>query len=151
MSMEVAFGDDIINATELKRNWGHWVAQAYDHPITILYKNDHLTLTRRKYISEMSRRMYYTYLVASICRGVMASKDISHTLSWAAYLNDTDKGNFFTELLNAFEESYAKDDWGIIQDVIDDWKATAEVERSPKLSKALRARGKPSEYVEIKE
>lgn len=146
---EFAFSDDIINVSELKRNWGYWVAQAHDHPVTILYKDDPLTLVRRKHISELSKKIYYTNVVAGVCRGAIKGKDKGSTLPWVAYLNDTDKENFFGELLDAYTEAYAKDDWEIIQNTIDDWKATSEVARNPKLSKRLMERDDPSRYVKV--
>jgi len=150
VSNTVAFSDEIITSSELKRHWSQWIKKAHDHPVTIMYKNDPLALVSRKLINELSKQIYYTYLLVSFSQNYIENRTGRRSaLSWAAYLSDRDRRDFFKELLSAYEESYAKDDWSIIQDVLDDWKATAEVERSPELSKALMAEEDPSKYVKL--
>lgn len=149
---ELAYNDDIINVSELKKNWPQWGERARNKPVTILYKDDPLTLISRKYIGELTKKIYYTNLVVSFCQGYIKDKSgRSGALPWAAYLKSADRRAFLRELMSAYEESYAKDDWMIIQDVLDDWKATAEVESNPKLAKALDEEDNPSKYVKIKD
>lgn len=149
---ELAYNDEIINVTELKKNWPQWGERARNQPVTILYKDDPLTLISRKYISELTKKIYFTYLVVSFCQNYIGDKSgRGGALPWAAYLKSADRRIMLRELLSAYEESFVKDDWAIIQNAIDDWKATAEVESSPALAKALLADEDPSKYVEIKD
>jgi len=147
---DIAFSDDVINSSQLKRHWKHWISQVYQHPITIVTKDEPLILIKRKDISELTRKMYYTYLVVSFCqRYIKERSGKGSALAWTEYLGTADMREFFKELLKAYEESYNKDDWSIIQDTLEDWKATAEVESNPELSKLLKAKLEPSSYVEV--
>lgn len=147
---ELAYSDDIINVSQLKKNWARWVERAHDQPVTILYKDDPLTLISRKYISELTKKIFYTNLVVSFCQGYIEDKSgRGGALPWAAYLKSANRRIMLRELLSAYEESFAKDDWTIIQSVIDDWKATAEVESNPKLAKILTKEDDPSKYVKV--
>lgn len=147
---ELAYNDDIIKVSELKKNWPHWGERARNQPVTILYKDDPLTLISRKYISELTKKIAYTNLVISFCQGYLEDKSGKRSaLPWATYLTSVDRRTFLRELMGAYEESYAKDDWTIIQNVIDDWKATAEVESNPKLAKILAKEDDPSKYVKV--
>ena len=148
---ELAFSDDVINSTQLIRNWSHWAAKAHNHPVTILYKDAPITLISRRYISELSQKLHYTYLIFSICQFIEGRADSCDALPWINYLNDDLRQEFFQDSLSAYAESDAKNNWNIIQEIIDDWKATAEVESSPILVRALLAGEEPSEYVEIKD
>ena len=149
---ELAYNDDIINVSELKKNWPQWGERARNKPVTILYKDDPLTLISRKYIGELTKKMYYTNLMVSFCQGYLEDKSGRRgTLPWAAYLKSADRRTLLRELMSAYEESYAKDDWMIVQNVVDDWKATAEVESNPRLAKALMADEDSSQYIEIKD
>ncbi|MFC1869896.1 hypothetical protein ACFLYE_01335 [Chloroflexota bacterium] len=149
---DVAFSDDVINSTQLLRNWGKWAARANQHPVTFLYKGDPLTIISRNHIGKLEKKLYYTSLVFMFCQESIEGKiDDSSALPWSKYLSKSDRDALFYELINSYKESDAKDDWDIIQNVLDDWKATAEVESSPKLAKALLAKEDPSKYVRIKD
>jgi len=149
---ELAYNDDIINVSELKKNWPLWGERARNKPVTILYKDDPLTLISRKYIGELTKKMYYTNLIVNFCQGYLEDKSGRRgALPWAAYLKSADRRIFLRELMSAYEESYAKDNLMIIQNVVDDWKATAEVESNPRLAKALMADEDSSQYIEIKD
>jgi len=149
---EVAFSDDVINSTQLLRNWGKWAERASQHPVTFLYKGTPLTIISRNHISKLQRKLYYTYLVFIFGQeSIEDNIDKYSSLPWAKYLSKPHRDELFYELLAAYKESDAKDDWDIIQNVLDDWKATAEVESSPVLAKALLVEEDPSKYVEIKD
>ena len=146
---DLAFSDDVINSTQLIRNWGHWAARAHNCPVTILYKDEPITLISRRYISELSRRLHYTNLVFSIYQFVEGRTGGCEALPWMNYLNEDSRREFFEDVLSAYTESDAKSNWSIIQDTLDDWRATAEVMSNPELSKRLLEKGDPSKYVGI--
>ena len=149
---DIAFSDDVINSTQLLRNWSKWAAQASQHPVTFLYKGDPLTIINRNHINRLEKKLFYTSLVFIFCQESMeGNMDSYSSLPWAKYLNKPHRDELFYELLNAYKESDAKEDWNIIQTVLDDWKATAEVESNPALAGALLTEEDPSEYVEIKD
>jgi hypothetical protein len=146
----IAFSDDVINSTQLLRNWGKWATRAGQHPVTFLYKGDPLTLISRNHISKLEKKLYYASLVFMFCQESIEGKiGDNSSLPWAKYLSKPHQDALFYELINAYKESDAKDDWDIIQNVLDDWKATAEVESSPRLAKILDEEDNPSKYVKI--
>lgn len=148
---DIAFNDEVIRSTQLLRNWGHWAKKASTIPVTIMYKNNAITLISRRRISELNKKLYYTSLIFNFCQGIIErSDDKNSSFPWVAYLSDALKEECTKELLNAYRKSDAKDDWTILQDAIDDWKATAEVESNPKLAKILMAKKAPSQYVKAK-
>ena len=149
---EIAFGDEVINSTQLLRNWGKWATRANRHPVTFLYKGDPLTIINRSHICKLEKKLHYTTLVLMFCQESIEGRiSDSPSLPWAKYLNKTHLDALFYELISAYKESEAKDDWDIIQNVLDDWKATAELESNPTLAKSLLAEGDPSKYVQIKD
>lgn len=148
---DLVFSDDVINSTQLIRNWGHWAARALNHPVTILYKDDPITLISRRYISELNQRLHYTYLMFSVYQFIESRVNNCDVLPWVNYLNDDLRKEFFEDILNAYTESDAKGNWSVFQDTIDDWKATAEVASNPKLSKKLLEKDYPSKYVEVRD
>jgi len=149
--LDIAFNDEVIKSTQLMRNWGHWATKASSHPVTIMYKDNPITLISRRRISELNKKLYYTSLIFNFCQGIIDGRaDKNSPFPWAAYLSDDLKEDFTKELLDAYGESDAKNDWSILQDAIDDWKATAEVESNPKLAKILMMKGNPSQYVKAK-
>ena len=54
---------------------------------------------------------------------------------------------FHKQLLSAFNEVIQTKEWLVIEELLDDWKATVEVGGNPKLAEVLLAEEKPSEYV----
>ena len=148
---DLAFSDDVISPTQLVRNWGHWAARAHNHPVTILYKDDPITLISRRYISELNQKLHYTYLIFSVCQFAEGRTDGCDALPWVAYLNDDLRQEFFEDILSAYTQSGVKSNWNIIQETIDDWRATAEVASNPKLSKRLLEMDDHSKYVEVRD
>ncbi len=147
---DLAFGDDVINTTQLTRNWSHWAKRAQENPVTILYKDAPITLLNRRYISELNQKLHYTHLILNVFQFVEGRIDNCDFLPWMVYLKDDMRQEFLEDALNSYMESSAKNNWAILQETLDDWMATAEVASSPKLSKRLLERDDPSQYVEIK-
>jgi len=149
---DIAFDDEVIKSTQLIRNWGHWATKAANHPVTIMYKDNPIILISRRHISELNKKLHYTSLIFNFCQGIIEGEaDKNSSLPWVTYLSDDLREELAKELIDAYRKSDAIDDWSILQDTIDDWKATAEIESNPNLAKALLAEEDPSKYVEIKD
>jgi hypothetical protein len=50
---------------------------------------------------------------------------------WLKHFNSEELAEFFTELLDAMYRGYRDGDWSFVADVIENWKATANVEADP--------------------
>lgn len=57
---------------------------------------------------------------------------------WVKYLDADEQREFFDALLSAVQTTLQKKDVSILQQVIEDWRATAQVNANPKLSKILQ-------------
>lgn len=143
------FNDEIINSTQLRSKLPQWLSKAREHPVTIMYKNAPLTIVNRRFIKELSERAHYTNLAVNYCQNYIERTVGRSALPWASYLPDSAKREFFLEFLSVFQEAFAKDNWTIFEDLLHDWKATAEVASSPRLSKALLAKPDESKYVKL--
>jgi hypothetical protein len=82
----------------------------------------------------------------------MACRDISKgrifdELPWLAYLSMKERQQFIEELLNCFNQSIKTGNWDQMDNLIADWKATAEAESNPEVMTALKDNS--AEYVPI--
>ena len=50
---------------------------------------------------------------------------------WLKHFNSEELAEFFTELLDAMYRGHRDGDWAFVADVIENWKATANVEADP--------------------
>ena len=74
----------------------------------------------------------------------------STAFPWVEYLDDEEKEQFRNEYINSIREATITGHWDGVEDLIEDWKATAETESSPDLVKALKTKVPKEEYVTIK-
>jgi len=56
---------------------------------------------------------------------------------WLRHFEAHHIAQFFSELLDALRQSLETGDWTGISEVIENWKATAEIEASPELREAI--------------
>ena len=144
------FSDFIVNASDLRNNQKQWLERAYKSPITVSYGRRQLAIVNREQIGRLYAANYYLELVTRACDEFM-KKNKSSTFPWVEYLPDNEKVQFHREILSCAIRSTLTGNWTHLENVIQDWKATAEVESSPKLVRALMAREDSTQYVEIKE
>jgi len=146
--VSTVFSDYIVNATDLRRNQKQWLERAYHSPITINCGRRQLAIMNREKVSKLYTANYYAELVLKACKEFKEGNE-SNTFPWVEYLPDDEKMKFHSELLSCTIKSIITGNWNQLEYLIEDWKATAEVERNPELAKALMAGEDPSQYVEI--
>jgi len=144
------FADSIVNATDLRKNQKRWLEKAYYEPITVNYGRKQLAIMNRDKVSKLYMANYYTEIVLKACQEFRDSNE-SSIFPWVAYLHDAEKAAFYNELLNCTIELIITGNWNELELLIEDWKATAEVERDPELVKVLMAEGDSSQYVEVED
>lgn len=144
------FSDFIVNASDLRNNQKQWLERAYNSPITVSYGRRQLAIMNREQVGRLYAANYYLELVTRACDEFM-KENRSSTFPWVEYLSDDEKMQFHREILNRAIKSTLTGNWTQLENLIQDWKATAEVESSPELVKALMAKEDSSQYVEIKE
>jgi len=141
--------DEVINSTELRNNQKQWLDKACENVITIINGRNKFAIMNRERISSLYAQKHYTEIVLGYCQELAKGLQ-STTFPWAEYLNSEQRVEFHNELLNCVMESIVSNDWSPVEYLLEDWRATAEVESNPTLAKALMAKDDPSEYVEIK-
>jgi|GEM_PF-1158230 len=148
--VSTVFSDFIVNATDLRNNQKQWLERAYSRPITVSYGRRQLAIMNREQVGKLYTAKYYSELVLKACQEFM-EKNKSDTFPWVEFLSDDERMQFYNELLKRTMRSFITGNWSQLENLIQDWKATAEVESNPELAKALTAEEDSSQYVEIKE
>ncbi len=144
------FADDIVSATDLRNNQREWLEKAYRKPVTVNYGRRQLAIMNRDQVSKLYIALYYTELVLRACQEFRENKE-SSVFPWVENLQDNEKIKFYTELANCTLKASVAGNWDKLEILIEDWKATAEVEQDPELARVLLAKGDPSQYVEVKD
>lgn len=142
--------DDLINSTEFRNNQSRWLNKAYASPISIISGKKKLVLLNREYAKNMYQLNNYARLVAQFCReqhkGLIKK---SEAFPWIEHLEEKEIARFHIELLSTFVDALRNDNSSIMEDVLNDWKATAEVAGDSQLSRRLLEEGAASKYVPL--
>lgn len=141
--------DELINSTELRNNQKEWLDRAYISPVSIKSGRKRLVLLNRDEARDMYTLNHYAETILQFCQEQFSGLGKSAIFPWVEYLTQEEIEEFKTELITTFVKAIRRRKWHIIEDIITDWAATAEVERNPQLSKLLKAKLEPSSYVEV--
>lgn len=150
--MAITFlSDEVINSKELRDNQKYWFEKASINPVSIKSGARKLVLLNREHAKHMYSLNHYAEMIIQFCREQIAYQGESRIFPWIRYLDNGAIEEFKKELLVTFEGAVSSQEWSAFGELLDDWKATAEVESNPALAKALLADEDPSKYVEIKD
>jgi len=141
------FSDIIVSPTDLRKNQRLLLDGAYDKPITVKYGRKQLVILRREQVNHMIMAQYYADLVIRYCQELYSRKRESVVFPWIDTLDDEERVEFLNELLAEFNESSERNNWPRLAQLLDEWKATAEAKRNPKIIKLLQNIDSPREYV----
>ena len=144
------FGDSIVNATDLRTHQKQWLEKACHSPVTVNYGRKQLAIMNRDQVSKLYTANYYTELVLKACQEYRENKE-STVFPWVENLQDDEKVEFYTELLNCTLKTIVTGNWDKLDILIEDWMATAEVEQDSELARVLLSKVDPSQYVEVED
>ena len=144
-----AFSDEIVNATELRKQQAHWLNKAKTKPVTITYGSSKLTILNRDKIRDLYLQNSHLERALKYCNE-FADKKKSSVFPWIDYLDVEERIEFYREYLNTITLAIITEDWDNVETLIYDWKATAETEHDTRASKAVKERVKKSDYIAIK-
>ena len=144
------FSDSIVNASDLRANQKRWLEMAYNKPITVSYGKRQLAIMNREHVSKLYMATHYLELVIKVCSEFEKGEE-GKTFPWVESLSEGDRLQFHKELLTNALRSVVTNNWSQLEYLIEDWKATAEVEGDPELARALMERGDPKAYVRLKD
>jgi hypothetical protein len=142
--------DDVINTSQLRDQMRLWLEKAYIKPVSIMSGKKRLVLLNREHAKDMLLFNSYAKMIIQFCKELKSGvTKKSEVFPWIKYLSEDAISDFHIELLSTFVWVSDSNDWLILDELLDDWKATAEVESSPKLVRALSAKENPAEYVKL--
>jgi len=143
------FSDEIVNPSELRKRQAHWLGMAASAPITVTYGDFKLAIMNRDKIAHLYKEVHYLELGIKLCMSVR-SENAEGPLPWMKHLNDEEKLEFITELVEGIDEATKTNSWNEVDIILEDWKATAETLANPKVMSALTTRRSKSEFVPMK-
>jgi hypothetical protein len=71
------------------------------------------------------------------------------TFPWASHLSDKERKEFLNEQVTAFNECLHSNDWTLLEETIDSWKATAEALTNSRFAKIIVAGEDSKEYTTV--
>ena len=142
------FSDEVINSSQLRSQQKRWLDKAYIEPISIVSGEKKLVLLNRERARDILIFNHYAQMIIQFCQeqkgGIVRD---SKVFTWIKHLSEDAIFEFHHELLTTFAEVIHSKDWLTLDDLLNDWIATAEVESKPKLAEALLAKEDPARYV----
>lgn len=145
----IAFSDEIVNATELRNNQKHWLEMASRIPVTIAYGRHSLAIVNREGIARLLMQNHYLELAVRLYADITIGKS-SDVLPWVVYLDENERQEFLQEFIKTIKLAIAADDWVGLENLLDDWRATAETSQDKSAVRALTARGRKDKYIALK-
>jgi len=152
--METMFSDEVVLATDLKRNQRYWFDRARKTGgVTIMQgKLADLALVPRQMIAEKTEATIRSRMASQFFSEIIAldrSPSESVVFPWLKDLDEEEQSEFCREFAGTFAKCLATGQWTDFDQLLEDWQATAEARRNPDLLEAWRTRGHPEDYVPV--
>lgn len=148
MNVTTVFSDAIVSASELRKNQKRWLEEAARNPVTVSYGRQQLAIVNRDHIKKLHLANHYTGLALKVCNERGKGRK-SAALPWLQDLMAGDRAQFQAEFLSAVLRATVTGDWDSVQELLQDWQATAEAESHPEVLRALTREANASEYVAL--
>ena len=142
--------DEVISSTQLRKNQKHWFDKASEGAVTIINGRKLFTLIERERVSDLYAQKHYMEIILEYCYEIIKGSK-SSVFPWTEFLNEEEKVEFHDEIINCVKQATTTGDWPSVENLIEDWRATALVESKPVIAKALMEKEDRSKYVEIKD
>ncbi len=68
---------------------------------------------------------------------ITAGYNVSRVFPWLKYLSAEQITEFYADFFNALEQALQEKKWSVLEDVIESWRATAEILAAPDLTAIL--------------
>ena len=144
------FSDRIVSATDLRKNQKHWLDKAAKSPVSIAYGKYNLAILKREQVASLVKANHYLELAMRLCTSLFREQKIE-VFPWADALDAKDQSDFVHEFTQCIMSAIATDAWDEVDNVLSDWRATAEMLGNKKGMAALKSKGRTrSDYIELK-
>jgi len=152
--IKTVFSDEIVLATDLKKRQRYWFNRARETGgVTIVQgKVADLVLAPRQRVAETAEAAAHARTAAQFLREVITlgrAPAESAVFPWLQDLDGEEQQEFLREFVDLFARCFTTGEWVQLEELLEDWQATAEAHRNPELLEAWRTRGRPEEYAPI--
>ena len=146
------FSDQVVLATDLKKQQRYWFDQARKTGgVTIVQgKLADLVLAPRQKVAVAAQTVFHARTVAQFLRETISLKrppTESTVFPWLRSLDGAEQESFVSEFVDAFARCSVTEDWRTLEELLEDWQATAEAHRNSDLMETWSTRGRPDEYI----
>lgn len=150
----VVFSDEVVSATDLKKNQRYWFDRARMlGGITIVQgKQADLALVRRQRVAAIEAFAWQMKSVAPFLREIIVLKRSvaeSESLPWLHELDREEQEQFLKVFMETFARCAFKEDCKELGELLEDWQATAETHRNTELIEVWKNRGRQEDYVPV--
>lgn len=149
--MRTIFSDEVVQATELKRNQRHWFERARETGGVTIVQGGRadLVLALRQQVASDTETAQRTQLVSQfLLEWMRAESNLRESIvfPWLRDLDDEERRAFARDLIEAFADAVARRHWAVFDETLEDWQATAEANRTHGLLLAWQERGRGEDY-----
>jgi hypothetical protein len=145
------FSDEVVLATDLKKRQRYWFDRARESGgVTIVQGGvADLVLAPRQKVAEAAEAAVHARTAAQFLREVVT---LGHPLAdstifpWLGDLDAADRQEFVREFVDNLAHCATTNQWAPLEELLEDWQATAEAHRRPELMENWRTRGRPEDY-----
>jgi hypothetical protein len=146
------FSDEVVLATDLKKRQRYWFDRARQTGgVTIVQgKVADLVLAPRQKVAAAAETALHARTAAQFLREVITLQRLpaeSAVFPWLRELDDEEQQEFLQEFVDVFACCSTTGEWVQLEELLEDWQATAEAHRNPELMEAWCTRGRPEDYV----
>jgi hypothetical protein len=129
MSSETLFGDDVVQITEFKKRAKAYAERARQRPLTIVQGGlADLALVRRDLVGTALRQQQHLLQAVDLLLSEVSGRSVG-MLQWANELDPHERASFASEYAGAIQRANGAgraDAWDAVDELLDDWAATAE-------------------------
>lgn len=150
--VKMMFSDEIVLATDLKRRQRYWFERARQTGgVTIVQgKVADLVLASRKKVAEAAETATHARTAAQFLREIITLERTpaeSVVFPWLGDLDDEEQQEFLRDFVDLFARCSTTGEWVRLDELLEDWQATAAAHRNPELMEAWRTRDQLEDYV----
>lgn len=143
------FDDEIVSATKFRTSQSYWLSVASKRPVTVTTGDKKVIVFSRERMRELYIGRDYLELAVRLYDELERNQK-NTILYWLEYLDVEDRKLFIKEFINNILISITTSKWDNVEELLEDWKATAETENNPDVMKALKTKIRKDEYITIK-
>lgn len=141
--MATLFSDHIRTAKQLNRTSGRILAEARDHPVTVVSEGaEPVVIQSRARAARQAHAEAVLGTVAALTAYLLkVEPELPHRLRWVIDLHPKNLALFRSELLGEVLKALRSGDFDAFEEWLSDWEIASEVDANPTLRRRLRLRG----------